>query len=261
MTIILTIISKDYSVTASDSKLTPLDHQSGFESDASKKIVSVPNFNGVLFYCGLAYCEGWNTYNWLVEREKQAVDFKEPHDFIQYLCKEINLIFKKNDFSRKLGMGVIIHFSCYEKNDNEWVPELYSLHNCDPLNPSKLLPQGYTCHPNCFSCLPKEIFEKYKRSTKIIQKKVFYEMLQKGYIQILFNGSRSLCNSAIIGFSSMINQSRSNLSATDSVDYFVKMAEWIVGTISGFQANFFNEKDVFVGGPTQIIPCLKESLS
>jgi hypothetical protein len=257
MTIILTIISKDYSVTASDSKLTPIDQENGFGSDDNKKTISVPKFNGVLSYCGLAFCDGWNTIKWLEECTKHAVEFNEPHDFVQYMCKEINLIFKKHDYSRKIGMGIIIHFSCYEMIDNEWIPELYSLHNCDPLNARKFLPQGFSCHPNCFSCLPKEIFERYKRSKKINQQKIFSEMLHKGYIQILFNGSRPLCNSAIIGFSSMINQSRNSLSATDSIEFFTKMADWIVVTISGFQEKFFNEKDIFVGGPPQIISCSK----
>lgn len=256
MTIILTIITKDFSITASDSKISPI----GKSNDSPKpknKTIHVPIFNGVLSYCGLASVSEWNTYNWLMEKSQLASNFSKPVDFVQYLCTELNKLFRPRNYYKEMKMGIIIHFACYEKICDDWIPEVYTIRNCDPLRPSIFHWKGFTKHPNCFSCLPREISKRYEWAKYEKQKVVFQDYLDKGNIQILFNGERPLFTTYFDQFYEKNFQTIEDQTREGSEKYYVTMAEWIINSISDFQATYFVKEKITVATPVNIIVCRK----
>jgi hypothetical protein len=104
MTIISTIISRCYTVHATDSLITIVDDKGNniAKEEQKSKIVKVDAFNGIMSFWGLGWYEykGREVYtrDWLAERAMIARKFKNPEDFAKFIADELQYL-------RQLGTG------------------------------------------------------------------------------------------------------------------------------------------------------------
>jgi hypothetical protein len=130
MTVVSTIITRHYTAHASDSFLTKC-HSDGtrevVESQQSK-LVKVPAFRGVMSYWGLASHEdGWNTFQWLLDRAKRAGDYGSAAAFAEDCAATLTREFQRCKFANSRDSGLGIHFTAYEEINGYQIPELFLL--------------------------------------------------------------------------------------------------------------------------------------
>jgi hypothetical protein len=137
MSVIATLITRHYTVHATDSFLTLLEPHGNRQvvEKQKTKIVRVPAWRGAMAYWGLARQEpGWNTMNWLRQRAQQVSEFASAKKFASQLGEDLTRKINGRHFERPLDKGFGIHFTAYENVDGYWIPELFLISNWS--NPS-----------------------------------------------------------------------------------------------------------------------------
>ncbi len=130
MTVITTLVTPHFTVHATDSYLTKRQPYELLEKERTK-IVPVRRFRGAMSYWGWATLPAsnaapeWNTIAWLREQARQAGSFDSAGAFALSLMRNLECEGRKRSVYRGIG----IHFSCYERIGDYWVPEVFIISN------------------------------------------------------------------------------------------------------------------------------------
>jgi hypothetical protein len=176
MTVIATLITKHWTVHATDSLITVRNADGSYkiEEQERTKIVRVEAFDGIISYWGLAWdgSGSWNTLEWLTEQCRSAFKYKTPAEFAEHLAQRLT-----EEISRVQGLptqdrGLGLHFTAYEYVDGLYVPELFLIRNFLDESYKTLRPNGFESirrtYPTLFSTSNQQSMEGAAESRKAI---------------------------------------------------------------------------------------------
>src|SRR4030095_1045848 len=137
MTVICTIITRDYTAHPWDSRIAVPNPDGGYDvvEYEKTKIVRVEHWGGAMSCWGLATHDEhannaeWSTLKWLEARAGKPSSSPSPEDFAKSLAIDLGSALSKRHFIKPTDRGLGIHFSAYEHVDGCWIPELFAIKN------------------------------------------------------------------------------------------------------------------------------------
>lgn len=133
MTVIATLITKHWTVHATDSLITERQHDKTYDIKERQKpkMVRVDAFDGAISYWGLAWDSlgQWNTYEWLIKQASSASRFTTASEFAQHLAQNLSYEIERLSTVEKSLRGLGLHFTAYEFVEGVYVPELFLIRN------------------------------------------------------------------------------------------------------------------------------------
>lgn len=133
MTVILNIIGNGFTIHTSDSLRTVtanagLDQTTQSTISPTAKIVRFSQFRGAMSVFGLMHLNGWDIIEWLEQEASRAVERNlwSAMRFANYIESRLRDIFFGFNVRRH---SVGIHFTAYERVNQQWVPELFFITN------------------------------------------------------------------------------------------------------------------------------------
>jgi hypothetical protein len=140
VTVIANLISNGCTVHATDSLLLSGELEGGgvrtpHHRSGMPKVIIVSRFRGAMSWWGrVSAGEGWNLYDWLVERAGWLQHHEgdiSAEEYAEEVTRDLNRTLEQSHLNNADGTkGIGIHFTCYERAfDNTWIPELYLITN------------------------------------------------------------------------------------------------------------------------------------
>ena len=146
MTVISTLITKHFTVHASDSMISrPGSNGTRAVLEWEQtKIVRVPHFRGAMSYWGLATRDpfGWSTLKWLQAKAQSARHFPSAEAFAVDLAASLHREITSMRITPPTEAGIGIHLTAHEFVDDYWIPELFQISNWTDPSYRTLRPVG-----------------------------------------------------------------------------------------------------------------------
>lgn len=157
MTVIATLITKHWTVHATDSLITVRQQDGSYkiEEQEQTKIVRVEAFSGAISYWGLAWDPygSWNTFKWLSEQSALAYRWHTPADFANHLAQRLSEETRRLNALPSSDRGLGLHFTAYEYVDGLYVPELFLVRNYADESYKTIRPTGFEVRRRTYEAL------------------------------------------------------------------------------------------------------------
>jgi hypothetical protein len=246
VTVISTLITRRWTVHASDSFITELQPDGKrkiIESERSK-IVKVGKWSGIVSYFGLATYEKykWDTYEWLREKVKTTTEYTTAEEFAIALKEELSSKMGSMRFDRPVDARIGLHFTAYEHIGGYWIPEMYFITNST--NPPKLGLGRETYHTVV------NVAADMKHSEERCRLTVHDYLHSEPNMLIYNNGDPEMFNAAADSIHrafSMIKK-RGTLKETNNLKTFLDLARRPVDLVSEAQLAFVEKDHRTIGG-------------
>jgi hypothetical protein len=256
MTVITTLVTARYTVHASDSFLTVKQGDGTRKPVETKrtKIVRVEAWQGAMSYFGWATSPAsnttpeWDTLTWLQDQAQQAGASDSAGAFAIGLARRLETEASRRPSADPLGRGIGIHFSCYERIGDYWIPEMFIISNLEDPSYRSLHPQGVRVTRNLHVGLvgiPETSIVDVDRDARLCA----YRLLQAGTDGWWFNGDPIVFGPVASAFRNTIEQlrRRGNLSLSAQKEH-ADLARMPVELVSGMFQAFSIKNSVVVGG-------------
>ncbi len=253
MTVVSTIMTKDYTVHASDSLITgPGPGGSRVSKEAQKsKIVRVPQWHGAMSYWGLAlYGDyNWSTLAWLQQQAQYDPICSSSEKFARELSTKLQNELNNMKFTNATAAGIGIHLTAYENVDTYWIPELFLISNWADTSYRSLRPDGIGLTRETYhtlACVPPDPEHREPRFRLAVHRGLHEHNIMLRYNNgdpVLFN----LAANAIHGMSDELRK-RGILREPESTRTHLRIARLPVETVSNAQRDLCEKDAKVVGG-------------
>jgi hypothetical protein len=254
MTIISTIISRNYTVHSSDSLITRTNRDGIREPIEWKKskIVKVESFRGAMSYWGLAlyktHSYELSMYEWLNDRARRAHQYKSPAEFAEKLADNLNEELSNLKFAKQVDGGIGIHFTAYENINNYWIPEFFLISNWESVDYRQLRPNGVGVSRETYYVDPERDPNQNIGEPDFRMK--VHSFLRNNGLLIYNNGDPLMFNPVANGISLALRQlsDRRILKHIDIRESLIALAQRPIDVVSAIQRDFCEEGTRLVGG-------------
>lgn len=251
MTVIASLITRRCTVHATDSLLTEKQQNGTLKALewGKTKIIPVTAWRGAMSYWGLASVEGqWNILDWLKDKASMASNFDSAEAFAFDLASKLSIVLSRWKFTKPEDAGIGIHFSCYERIADRWIPELFLISNWSDPSYSSLKPTGIGYSRETYGTLSNQGFE-VEHSQRQYRMQVHDYIFNRGWIRYN-NGDPKLFNPIANTILSMLAEmdKRRILRDMDDVKTQVSLARTPVEFVSRMQRDFYLPGTRIVGG-------------
>lgn len=259
MTVVTTLLTKDYIAVGSDSLITSWkDGNLEVMEKKQPKFIPFPKLRCVACYWGLAQVYDtngkliWSMNNWLKSQLKYSEDCKTIEQFGNQLTKSLNNILTTGIAKNVTKKGIGIHLAGFENFDNEIIPELFLISN-------------YSLNNGFYSVNDRIDFSRrtyldYKGETNFStiqeQRKYFKQVLDKMGLLVYNNGDPILFNTFANSFYFLLAHSKNNGKLKDitlikeklKIKELKELASYPIKLVKEFQDKFYKENCIVVGG-------------
>ena len=262
MTLITAVISPHAIAVASDSLITlyntKQDERKILETK-KPKIVKVEALKACLSYFGLAAKSeygSWKTYNWLLEKAKEAASFKSLESFASSIAEELQNILLGMSLKQR---GIGIHLVGYEEFEGKMIPELYLITNFK--NTNYEVSRTISVSREVYKNLPKNYH--IPEADLICQRKQVVKYLNSGGIFVFNNGSPEMFGhvyGALSGLVKMLKK-KNMIKNPGDIEQYRYMAKMPIEVVSKVQVSLCKENFRLVGGRIHDLVISKKDLS
>jgi hypothetical protein len=200
MTVVATIITKQWTAHSSDSFVTVSEKNGNLTVIEAKrtKLVRVEAFSGAISYWGLSRHPAstktestWDTLEWLRTEARKAKSYGSPSVFAQHLADSLTTLLKKRRFPVELQKGIGLHFTAFESVSGYHVPELFQIRNWADESYARLRPDGFEVRRETYGAAMNTA-ERSPEHSSDNHRMYVHKRLQEGTLLYYANGDPTL---------------------------------------------------------------------
>jgi hypothetical protein len=253
MTVIATIITRNFTAHATDSFITTVrtDGSRDVVEDQASKLIRVPAWRGAMAYWGLARLgPDWNTKDWLDTQARGAGSHASPEGYALALANELTRELSRRAFRRPADSGLGIHFTAYEYLDGYWIPELFLVRNWTDTSYSAVRPAGFLVTRETFATL-QNLVDRPPEQREPTNRRTVHAALHQNPLMFRFNnGDPALFNpigdSVLNTFSTLYG--RGHVHDSTSVQTHLSLVRRPVEVVSKLLKDLAEPASLVIGG-------------